>query len=166
MRIAIDFDDTIVDTTKKVREYLDKYNIPSFENFIEKRSFYVKHIDEITKDLTLKPNVKEVLDILSKDNELYIITARSDYYSNNVKYLTKEFVKKNKLPIKEIYFDCYEEDKAIMCEKLHIDLFIDDYVINCLEVEKKGIKALLFNDKYAGLDSVENWLDILKYIKE
>ena len=53
-----------------------------------------------------------------------------------------------------------------MCEKLHIDLFIDDYVINCLEVEKKGIKALLFNDKYAGLDSVDNWLDILKYIKE
>ena len=27
MRIAIDFDDTIVDTTKKVRENLNRYNL-------------------------------------------------------------------------------------------------------------------------------------------
>ncbi len=166
MRIAIDFDDTIVDTTEKVKEYLAKYNLTGFNDFEEKRQFYIKHIDNITKELQLKPYVKEVLDELSKDNELYIITARSRYYSNNVIKLTKEFIKKNNLPIKEIYFECFEEGKAIMCNKLKIDLFIDDKVNNCLEVQKIGIDVLLFNNKYENLNSVDNWLDVLKYVKK
>ncbi len=166
MRIAIDFDDTIVDTTKKVREYLNRYNLEEFEDIEEKTKFYIKHIDDITKDLELKPYAKEVLNELSKNNELYIITARSDYYSKNVKPLTKEFIKNNNLPIKDIYFDCFEEGKAIMCDKLNIDLFIDDYINNCLEVKNRGIKVLLFNSEYEGLDNVNSWLDVLKYVKE
>lgn len=166
MRIAIDFDDTIVDTTKKVREYLNRYNLEEFEDIEEKTKFYIKHIDDITKDLELKPYAKEVLNELSKNNELYIITARSDYYSKNVKPLTKEFIKNNNLPIKDIYFDCFEEGKAIMCDKLNIDLFIDDHINNCLEVKNRGIKVLLFNSEYEGLDNVNGWLDVLKYVKE
>lgn len=166
MRIAIDFDDTIVDTTKKVREYLNRYNLEEFEDIEEKTKFYIKHIDDITKDLELKPYAKEVLNELSKNNELYIITARSDYYSKNVKLLTKEFIKNNNLPIKDIYFDCFEEGKAIMCDKLNIDLFIDDYINNCLEAKNRGIKVLLFNSEYEGLDNVNSWLDVLKYVKE
>ena len=166
MRIAIDFDDTIVDTTKKVREYLNRYNLEEFEDIEEKTKFYIKHIDDITKDLELKPYAKEVLNELSKNNELYIVTARSDYYSKNVKLLTKEFIKNNNLPIKDIYFDCFEEGKAIMCDKLNIDLFIDDYINNCLEVKNRGIKVLLFNNEYEGLDNVNSWLDVLKYVKE
>ncbi len=166
MRIAIDFDDTIVDTTKKVREYLNRYNLEEFEDIEEKTKFYIKHIDDITKDLELKPYAKEVLNELSKNNELYIVTARSDYYSKNVKLLTKEFIKNNNLPIKDIYFDCFEEGKAIMCDKLNIDLFIDDYINNCLEVKNRGIKVLLFNSEYEGLDNVNSWLDVLKYVKE
>ena len=166
MRIAIDFDDTIVDTTKKVREYLNRYNLEEFEDIEEKTKFYIKHIDDITKDLELKPYAKEVLNELSKNNELYIVTARSDYYSKNVKLLTKEFIKNNNLPIKDIYFDCFEEGKATMCDKLNIDLFIDDYINNCLEVKNRGIKVLLFNSEYEGLDNVNSWLDVLKYVKE
>lgn len=166
MRIAIDFDDTIVDTTKKVREYLNRYNLEEFEDIEEKTKFYIKHIDDITKDLELKPYAKEVLNELSKNNELYIITARSDYYSKNVKPLTKEFIKNKKLPIKDIYFDCFEEGKATMCDKLNIDLFIDDYINNCLEVKNRGIKVLLFNSEYEGLDNANSWLDVLKYVKE
>ena len=166
MRIAIDLDDTIVDTTKKIKEYLNKYNLERLNNVEEKKQFYIKHIDSIFKELDLKPHVKEVLDELSKNNELYIITARGNYYSNNVKDLTKELIKKNNLPIKEIYFDCFERGKAVMCDKLNIDLFIDDHVNNCLEVKKVGIEVLLFNDKYEGLNSVDNWLEVLKCVKE
>ena len=53
-----------------------------------------------------------------------------------------------------------------MCDKLNIDLFIDDYINNCLEVKNRGIKVLLFNSKYEGLDNVNSWLDVLKYVKE
>ena len=71
MRIAIDLDDTIVDTTKKIKEYLNKYNLEGFNNVEEKKQFYIKHIDSIFKELDLKPHVKEVLDELSKNNELH-----------------------------------------------------------------------------------------------
>ncbi len=165
MRIAIDFDDTIVKTSEKVREYLKQYNKTSFNSEDEKFDFYRKHIDNITKELEFFENAKEVLNKLSKNNELYLITARSDYYSSNLKQLTKEFIEKNKLPFKEIYFDCFKEGKAIKCEQLNIDLFIDDYNVNCIEVKKKGIDVLLFNDQFEDLKTVNNWQDILKYVE-
>lgn len=166
MKIGIDFDDTIASTSEKVLEYLNKYNIKEFKNFEEKRTFYNKYIDNITEELNLISNVKEVLDYLSKDNELYIITARSNYYSNNLKKLTLDFINKNNLPIKEIYFDCFEQGKAYKCKELNIDLFIDDNINNCLEVKKLNIDVILFNNKYDSLKSFDNWIDILKYIKE
>ena len=166
MKIGIDFDDTIASTSEKVLEYLNKYNIKEFKNFEEKRTFYNKYSDNITEELNLISNVKQVLDYLSKDNELYIITARSNYYSNNLKKLTLDFINKNNLPIKEVYFDCFEEGKAIKCKELDIDLFIDDNINNCLEVKKLNIDVILFNNNYDNLKSFDNWLDILKYIKE
>ena len=166
MRIAIDFDDTIVKTSDKVREFLKKYNKSEFKTSEEKYEFYKKHIDDITKNLEFFDNCIEVLNKLSINNELYLITARSNYYSNNLKKLTIEFVKKNKLPFKKIYFECYEIGKAIKCEELNIDLFIDDHINNCLEVSKKGIDVLLFNNNFKELKSVDNWQDILKYVEE
>lgn len=166
MKIAIDLDDTIVKTKEKIKEYLSKYGLKEFETKEEKITFYIKHIDNIYKEVELQPNVLEVLYELSKTNELYIITARGSYYSNNAKKITEDFITKNNLPIKKTYFDCYEQTKAIMCDKLNIDLFIDDHINNCLEVKKLGIDVLLFNNKYEGLNSVDNWLEILEYIKE
>ena len=83
MRIAIDFDDTIVDTTKKVREYLNRYNLEEFEDIEEKTKFYIKHIDDITKDLELKPYAKEVLNELSKNDKISIY----DLSGNKVDYV-------------------------------------------------------------------------------
>ncbi len=166
MKIGIDFDDTIASTSEKVLEYLNKYGVKQFQNFEDKKKFYNKYIDDITKEIELIPHVKEVLDNLSENHELYIITARSNYYSNNLKKLTLEFINKNNLPIKEIYFDCFEQGKAYKCKELNIDLFIDDNINNCLEVKKLNIDVILFNNKYDSLKSFDNWIDILKYIKE
>ena len=51
MRIAIDFDDTIVKTSDKVEEYLNRYNIKELNSLDEKYEFYKKYIDDITKNL-------------------------------------------------------------------------------------------------------------------
>ena len=165
MRIAIDFDDTIVKTSDKVEEYLKKYNIKELNNLDEKYKFYKKHIDDITKNLNFFDDVVDVLNKLSINNELYLVTARSNYYSDNLKDLTIKFIKENKLPFKEIHFECYEIGKAIKCEELNIDLFIDDYYVNCLEVSKKGIDTLLFKNEYDNLKTINSWQDILKYVE-
>lgn len=86
MKIGIDFDNTIVNTKETVRKFMDKYNIEEFKNEEEKTLFYREHIDDITKNLTLKENVIEVLNRLKQNNELFIITDRSNYYSNNLKF--------------------------------------------------------------------------------
>lgn len=164
MRIGIDFDDTIVETKEKVREYLKRYNTKEFETIEEKQLFYQKHIDNMTRELNLKPNVKEVLNKL-KNHELYLITARSNYYSDNVETLVLDYIKTNDLPFKEVYFQCYKESKADKCKELGIDLFIDDFVDNCLEVEKVGIKCLLFQNQYDGIITVNNWEEVLEYIE-
>ena len=165
MRIAIDFDDTIVKTSDKVKEYLDKYNMDEFISIEAKFKFYKSHIDEITNELELFDDVVDVLNKLSINNELYLITARSNYYSDNLKDLTLKYIKDNNLPFKEIYFECFEIGKAIKCEELKIDLFIDDYNINCLEVSKKGINTLLFKNEYKDLKTVNSWQEILEYVE-
>ena len=119
----------------------------------------------MTKELEFFEGAKEVLNKLSVNNELYLITARSNYYSNSLKKTTDEFIKKNKLPFKEIYFECFEVGKAIKCQELNIDLFIDDYYVNCLEVGKKGIDTLLFKKEYDNLKTINSWQDILKYVE-
>lgn len=165
MRIAIDFDDTIVKTSDKVKEYLDKNNINEFKNLNEQYEFYKKNFDDITNELELFDDVVDVLNKLSVNNELYLITARNDYYSKNIKDLTLKYIKDNNLPFKEIYFECFEVGKAIKCEELKIDLFIDDYNINCLEVSKKGINTLLFKNEYKDLKTVNSWQEILEYVE-
>ncbi len=165
MRIAIDFDDTIVKTSDKIKEYLDKYNINEFKNLNEQYEFYKNNFDNITNELEMFDDVVDVLNKLSINNELYLITARNDYYSKNIKDLTIKYIKDKKLPFKEIYFECYEMGKAIKCEELKIDLFIDDYSINCLEVNKKGINTLLFKKEYENLKTVNSWQEILEYVE-
>ena len=165
MRIAIDFDDTIVKTSDKIKEYLNKYNISEFNNLREQYDFYKNNFDDITNELELFDNVIDVLNKLSVNNELYLITARNNYYSKNTKKLTQKYIKDNKLPFKEIYFECYEVGKAIKCEELKIDIFIDDYFINCLEVSKKGINTLLFKKEYENLKTVNSWQEILEYVE-
>lgn len=166
MRIGIDFDDTIVKTGEAVRKYLKKYNIEGFKDDTEKYNFYKKHIDNITKEIELKDGVKSILDKLSENHELYIITARNTYYSDNIPSLVSDYIKTKKLPIKETYFGCFKEGKADKCLELNIDLFIDDHIENCLAVSSVGIDTLLYENEYDGLKTVNSWKEILTYIEE
>ena len=163
MRIGIDFDDTIVNTKEIVRKFMDRYNVENFKDEEEKTVFYKKYIEEITKQLTLKLGVVESLNRLKRDNELFLITARGTYYSSNLPKLTLEYIKKNKIPVEEIYFDCII--KVDKCLELGIDLFIDDLVSNCLPVREFGIRTLLFDNEYEGLETVRNWQEVEKVVE-
>lgn len=160
MKIAIDFDDTIVNTKEIVKKYMDKYQIKEFKNKTDMLKFQKKHATNIIKKLPFFENAKEVMNRLSSNNELYIITARNNYYAPNIEELILDFIKKHNLPIKHIYFDCYKEGKADKCVELGIDIFIDDLTENCLAVFNRGIKVIAFNNNIEGIINVNNWIEL------
>lgn len=166
MKIAIDFDDTIVDTKKTANKLREKLNYPAFNNEKDFEKFYLNYFLLITEKLELKQNVFDILSILSKEHEIYIVTARNNKYFSNLETATTNLIKNLKLPVKGIYFDCYKEGKANKCIELGIDLFIDDSIENCLCVKNKGIETILFEKEHDGLKTCYNWNDLFNYIKE
>ena len=80
----------------------------------------------------------------------------------------------DKMKEKDLIFDGYYfniEDKGEVCEKLKIDIMIDDSIQNCKNICERGIKVLYFRDvKMKKLEhqlstEVNNWGEIYKYFK-
>ena len=123
---------------------------------------------KLLKDTPLKPNVKMVLDELSKDNKIYFITARFDSCYLNAYEFSKEYLDRYSIPYTDIIANV--EAKGEVCKKLGIDLFIDDGRNNCENVSKYGIDVLLFENYYncdeTRFDKVKNWDEVLSIVKE
>lgn len=186
MRIGIDIDDTITDSTKTVKKYIKKYDsyyskdhklinglesiIRGFFDVEEARLFFKDHCMEIGNEIKVKKNAKEVIDKLMRDgHEIVIITARSDkYYKDSDKYCA-DYLKRNninydKLVTKQTY-------KIETCKREKIDLMIDDAIDTVENLEKEGIKSVLFTselnkDKKTKVKRVNNWNQLYDYIKE
>jgi len=169
MKIAIDIDDTITETSDKIEEVLKQYNPNYKEEILDDqfwKKFYDKHIDNIMKNVKLIENAKEVIDKLKLDgHEIYFLTARSNDISKNIPSITLDYFKKHGLDIDNLYFHLYDR-KGNKCRKLSIDLLIDDNIDNCLSAIENEIKVILFRNTHDKLLNIDNWLDIYKYIKE
>lgn len=162
MRIGIDFDNTIVNTKETVRKFMDRYNVKEFKDEEEKTIFYRKHIDDMTKELTLKEDVIDVLNRLKIDNDLFIITARGNYYTDTLMGETLKYIKKNNIPVEKVYFN--GETKFEKCLELNIDLFIDDDILNCTLVNNAGIKTLAYDNEVLGIETVRSWKEVEKAV--
>lgn len=172
MRIGIDVDDTICDTTGKANELLKELNM-DWKKLLdlpsdEKRALLNKHIVGILSKTNILKDAKEVIDKL-KDmgHTIYIITARSINYNTEIPNLTKEYLKKNEIYYDEIIFGA--GTKGDVCLENKIDVMIDDNFENCMCVKNMGIKALYFNNDNIDTDELEcvyNWLDIYNYFNE
>ncbi len=183
MRIGVDIDDTITNSWECFIPYYAKmFNID--ENTLHKSTPYYYSIkptisldeyferilpiyDEVIPKVTLKENVKEVIDKLYElGHEVIFITARgrghTDPYSVSKDYLDKHKIKYEKLIVNS-------GDKSKVCQKEKIDLFIDDSVKHCKATSKLGIEVLMF-DAYYNRDCqefkhVKSWNEIYEYIK-
>ena len=175
MRIGIDIDNTICNTEELFYElantYMTSKNI-SVEEFNDKYldDFYIKNILKIINNNTLKPGFREVFEKISLDNEIIIVTARSDSYIsgfNRMAEATKAWLLSNGIRFDKYYGSCYKEGKAKVCVDEKIDLMIDDDFNNYLACKKMNINTLLFDDKKRYLDvasRVESWEEIEKII--
>lgn len=186
MRIGIDIDDTITNSTEVVKEYIEKYDsVYSNDNHLKNNiydiirgtfadelvvRFFKDHAIEMCNKIKIKENAKEVIDKLKKEgNEIYIITARSDNFYKNAYKFCEEYLKNN-----DIYFDkliTSQIYKVECCKKEKIDLMIDDAVDTVENLNKENIKAILFTselnkDNNAKVKRVDNWLELYNEINK
>lgn len=179
MRIGIDLDDTICNTTEIVQKRAEKYASIQHLNPLDimndealKNVFFRKYLEDIYTNVEIKEEARNVLKrIKNRGNQLYIITARdsSQYpHIENVMEITSNWLKNHNIKIDEVIIGVYGEEKANVCKEKNIDLMIDDDPYNYKMILAKGIKCLLFDDyeKYDLKDNyVTNWLQIEKYIE-
>ncbi len=184
MHIGIDIDDTITNSWEcLIPHYSKKFNI-SEEVLHKSKPYYnaVSHLisldeyyqimlpiyDEVIPNVSLKPDVKEVIDKLyDLGYHITFITARgkdhTDAYKDSKDYLDKYHIRYDKI-ITNVH------DKALVCQNENIDIFIDDSVRNCLAVSNAGIETLLFETYYnkdcQEVRHIKNWNEVYEYLKE
>lgn len=183
MRIGVDIDDTIVDTTKRIVQYVAEHfaiadkeealNIARevlFSDFQDSKSldFVQKHFINIAESAAIKENAKEVLKRLSDRHEIYIITARSDEMFKSID-MTIDYLKDYQIPHDKLITGAF--NKVDDCKEHAIDLMIDDMISTIETVKNAGIKTLLFNsdsnrEMPSTSDRVDDWLEVERYILE
>ncbi len=169
MRIGIDIDDTIFDTTEQYIKYQKKYlkenNISAEElwNSEEHRINYIKNnIELIFSSVNVKKDALSVMNkFISKGYKIYIISARTDRYYNDIYNFTENNLKEHNIPYHKLILT---NNKLEECLKYNIDLMIDDamYVYELLDGK---IKTILFDDhnKYPNIKNrVSSWKEILE----
>ncbi len=108
---------------------------------------------------------------LSNFGEIYVITARQDYFrEDTLKWVEKHLDR----VVKDIYFaknyyklnlTSHRLDKSEICVKIGADLVIDDDFDNVFYCGKRGIKSFLF-DSFREFDSLHENVSLVRSWKE
>ena len=182
MRIGIDIDDVITDTSITIKDYIEK-NDPSGEikKYIvdimngEPPAFIKDFVDENGLKFFQKTTIKhDAIRVINKlydsGNEIYIITARGDKSFKGSEKFTLDFLKNNNIKFTKIFFNSYE--KAKICKDNDVEIMIDDSVKHCTEIFKENIKSILFTSMInknidIEIPRVNDWLELEKiFVKE
>ncbi len=176
MRIGIDIDDTITNTSLKMLEYMDKLGIEqngddycnyTVEDLDKYKDLLRKYIEPVLSTCTLKRDCVKVINKLKEmGNSIYIITARSNRYSDNIYDITKKYLEDYKISYDELFFGY--EDKKDICIEQKIDYMIDDNIDVYNSLVGTNTKPILFGKeatKSYDCIRVNNWDEILDLIK-
>ena len=165
MRIGIDVDDTLVNSSKSFENIKKKYNLDFKKTFKdrwtkkEKDYIFDNYLKEILVNVELNEYAKEIIDELVKNgHELFIITARNNMNCDNIEMETINFINRNGIKINKFYFR--QSKKSDIAKKLNLDLMIDDSLYVYENMKKENIDCILFGNK------VKNWKDVMGYINK
>ena len=186
MKIGIDFDGVILDSQRNINFYADFWSTFELKKSKlkdedleqeccfgwtkeEKKRFFDKHYDKISKNSEFIVGAKEILTILKNEgHELYLVTARGQLGEEETN-LAKE-----KLDELGVEFDmlCWSSvDKVSKCKELGINVMIDDNPKNVEQFkDEENIKVLYFQDNFArsvdmkNVIKVDSWMDIYQEI--
>ncbi|HOO68048.1 MAG TPA: hypothetical protein PLC53_01615 [Bacilli bacterium] len=186
MRIGIDMDNTLSDTSKIVFEYADMYDKkykegkgivnPLEYNFVGKYDWTEEDKIDLFKRyreewvINAEPK-KDAIDVIKKlkeeGNEIYIITGRQKGYFTDPYKITLDWLKKHNVLFDKVVVDTGL--KGIVCKNNDVDILIDDSIIQCADVLNNGVKALLFdafNNKDSDIKRVYNWKEIYELLRK
>lgn len=187
MKIGIDVDGVILDFERVLKAYGDLYDfielkkggiINRHENYLrnrydwteeERMNFVNKYFLKLSKKTNLIPGAKEVINMLKKEgNEFIVISARGGTVEKMKDVAIEKFEEE------EILFDKYywkQEDKLEVAQKENIDIMIDDSYDVCKKLSENKIKTIYFRDKEMKkleqneyLKEVSNWGEIYRII--
>lgn len=168
MRIGVDIDDTIVNTTDFINYYLSIY-YPSYSCYrdLPKEDFNLfvsKMLPNLYRYELVKKHVSYVFKELKRlGHTIIFITARGDLGDFYEEY-TKSFFELHDISYDTIIYKAIE--KGHIAKENNIDLFIDDKVEMCDKVALEGIDVIHIKGKEkTNYMEFDNWLDILEYIK-
>ena len=168
MNIGIDLDDTVFSTVEQYRKYQKQYlkeKKISEEELWKTRKYrvdYIKNnIDLIFSDIKLKDDAVNVIkQLIDNGNTIYIVTARSNDYCDNMYEFTKDSLTKFGIPYHKLILT--EKYKLKSCLENNIDLMIDNSIDIYNELSGK-VNVLLFDEhnKYTNVKNrVSNWKEI------
>lgn len=184
MKIGIDIDDVITNTSEKIEEYVVKDNnreklqkhmkdimkgTPSDPEVIK---FCMENYLRVFQKVKSKNNVNKVIqNLLNQGNEIYLITARGenfDFFKGSEK-VTKKFLEDNHIKYTKIVFNAI--NKVQICLDNNIDVMIDDSIEHCEDIKKAGIKSILFTSIVnkttpTTVERVNNWLELENKLNE
>lgn len=184
MRIGIDIDDVITDTSEMIVEFIEKdSNSQKLKKHIksimkgdptepEVVSFCLKNYIRVFQKVKAKNNASRVIqNLLDRGNEIFLITARGDTlgFFRGSEEITKRFLEKNNIKFTKIIFNA--TDKARICADNQIALMVDDSIEYCEDVEKMGIKSIVFTSSvnrgtFTTVERVNDWLELEEKILE
>lgn len=189
MNIGIDVDGVLIDFEERFRYKAQFFNYVERKNneIVNKDAYIVqerygwnnedwkifsnKYLIELTRESKFMPGVKEVTDLLKKEqHKLFIISARGTEFEDMITIVEKKFQEES-IKFDKYYWKLHNKLKAIKDEK--IDIMIDDNPSTCKMLSDNGVKTLYFRNIYNNkmeeneyLKEVKNWGEIYICIKE
>lgn len=184
MKIGIDIDDVITNTSEKIEEYVVKdINRQKLQEHMkeimkgnpsepELISFCMENYLRVFEKVKPKDNASKVIqNLLDKGNEIYLITARGEnleFFRGSEK-VTKKFLEDNNIKYTKIIFNAV--NKAQLCVDNQIDIMIDDSIEHCEDIKNVGIKSIVFTSNVnkntsTTVERVNNWLELENKLNE
>ena len=179
LNICIDIDGTITEPYYWL-DYANKYfNLKCKEEQITQydiaktlsvsrsdyNDFYEKMKYEIHTKEKLRSDVRNVLDIISLNNNIYFVTARD----KSLELLTARYLQRHSIPYDELFIleSC---NKVPLAKYLECDIFIEDSYNNAKDLSENGFKVLLLDTNYnrkplnSNVTRVNDWTEIFQIL--
>ncbi len=189
MKIGIDVDGVILDYERVLKTYGELYDFIELKkrgvinrNELhvqnrydwteqEKMNFVNKYFLKLSKQTSLIPGAKDVVNMLQKEGyELIVISARGGMVEE-MKDVAMEKFEEEGIIFNKYYWK--QNDKLEVALKENIDIMIDDSYDVCKKLSENGVKTIYFRDKEMKkleqneyLKEVSNWGEIYRFIKE
>ncbi|MGI5902295.1 MAG: 5' nucleotidase, NT5C type [Desulfitobacteriia bacterium] len=182
LKIGLDIDGVVADSFPVFRAELNKYygkNKTCIDNYNiaevygvaweEIGAFFEKNVEYLfSQPQPMEGALETITSWLKTGHEIIYVTARGRGVEERI---TLEWFEKHKIPYKEIVF-AEGKSKTFAVQEYKLDIFVDDFPSNALEIAALNVPVLLFDAPYnqgklpQGVTRCYNWDDVRKEVEK